>query len=113
APNASTVQLIIDPDSAVAATLVPVPKTPASDPGSSSAKGELDGQGPNDLRLRFVAPDEKVKVGQLVETSGYRVGGVVRIYPPGIPIGTVGDVSNEAGALEKSITVQPAVDFSA
>ena len=113
APNASTVQLIIDPDSAAAATLVPNPKTPASDLGSSNAKGELDGQGPNDLRLRFVRPDEKVKTGQLVQTSGYRAGGLSGLYPPGIPIGSVVDASNGGGALEQSITVRPAVDFSA
>ena len=50
--------------------------------------------------------DADVVVGDNVLTSGY--GG---LYPKGIVIGDVIDVTNEAGGLLKYATVKTAVDF--
>ncbi len=104
APNASEVQLIIDPDSAVAARL-------ASSGETGLVKGQTDTR---NLGMDLVAADTKVFPNELVETSGY----VVRprrergVYPPNIPIGYVSHVAESAVGLTKSIEVRPAVDFS-
>ncbi len=96
-PTSSLVQLIIDPDSRVAARLA-----------SSRETGLLIGQGEDDLRMRGVDPATEVAAGEPVETAGYQGG----LYPPGIPIGVVSRVVENPAALEKFVTVRPAVDFS-
>jgi cell shape-determining protein MreC len=46
-------------------------------------------------------------------TAGYRIAGVSQsLYPPNVLIGTVSRVLPDDAALEKFITVRPAVDFS-
>jgi len=102
APASSIVQLIVDPDSAVAGRLV-----------ESRETGLLAGQGEQDLRMRLVDPSTEVMPGQSVETAGYRIPGIATgLYPPGILIGTVSRVLPDPSALEKFVTVRPAVDFS-
>lgn len=96
-PTSSLVQLIIDPDSRVAARLA-----------SSRETGLLVGQGQDDLQMRGVDPATEVAAGEPVETAGYQGG----LYPPGIPIGVVSRVLEDPAALEKFVTVRPAVDFS-
>lgn len=96
-PTSSLVQLIIDPDSRVAARLA-----------SSRETGLLVGQGEDDLQMRGVDPATDVAAGEPVETAGYQGG----LYPPGIPIGVVSRVVENPAALEKFVTVRPAVDFS-
>lgn len=102
APNASDVQLIIDPDSRVVGRLVDSRKT-----------GLLEGRGENDLQMGLVDPSTEVGADEQVETAGYQTPtGATGLYPPGILIGTVSRVLEEPGALEKFVTVRPAVDFS-
>ena len=96
-PTSSLVQLIIDPDSRVAARLA-----------SSRETGLLVGQGEDDLQMRGIDPATEVAAGEPVETAGYQGG----LYPPGIPIGVVSRVVENPAALEKFVTVRPAVDFS-
>lgn len=96
-PTSSLVQLIIDPDSRVAARLA-----------TSRETGLLVGQGEDDLQMRGVDPATEVEAGEPVETAGYQGG----LYPPGIPIGVVSRVVENPAALEKFVTVRPAVDFS-
>ncbi|HXF71262.1 MAG TPA: rod shape-determining protein MreC [Actinomycetota bacterium] len=96
-PTSSLVQLIIDPDSRVAARLA-----------GSRETGLLVGQGEDDLRMLGVDPATEVAAGEPVETAGYQGG----LYPPGIPIGVVSRVVENPAALEKFVTVRPAVDFS-
>jgi rod shape-determining protein MreC len=96
-PTSSLVQLIIDPDSRVAARLA-----------TSRETGLLVGQGEDDLQMRGVDPATEVAAGEPVETAGYQGG----LYPPGIPIGVVSRVVENPAALEKFVTVRPAVDFS-
>jgi cell shape-determining protein MreC len=45
-------------------------------------------------------------------TAGYRFGGLGSLYPPNILIGIVSHVISDETALEKQVTVRPAVDFS-
>ncbi|MBI2237111.1 MAG: rod shape-determining protein MreC, partial [Actinobacteria bacterium] len=102
APNSSMVQLIIDPDSDVAGRLVESRKT-----------GLLSGQGEGALRMGLVDPSTEVLPGEAVETAGYKIPGVATgLYPPGIVIGTVERVLDDPSALERFVTVRPAVDFS-
>lgn len=54
----------------------------------------------------FIAPDAKLIPGDLIVTSG--LGG---IYPDNIIIGEVESVIKEEGMLEKTVIINPAVDF--
>jgi rod shape-determining protein MreC len=93
----STVQLIIDPRSAVAGRLA-----------SSGETGLVTGQRGNPMIMDLVNPNVKVAPNELVVTSGYQGG----LYPPEIPIGYVSSSYARPGSLTKSILVRPAVDFS-
>jgi rod shape-determining protein MreC len=96
-PIASKVQLIIDPESRVAARLV-----------VSRETGLLTGRGNQDLSMGLIDTSTNVQQNEGVETAGYQNG----LYPPGIPIGTVASVSSSPGSLTKTLSVHPAVDFS-
>lgn len=97
ADGSSLVQLIIDPGSGVGARLV-----------GSRETGLLHGRGSADLHMDFVEVETPVAAEETVETSG--AGGT---FPPGIPIGSVSRVLDSPAALDKVLTVRPAVDFSA
>jgi rod shape-determining protein MreC len=100
--SSSVVRLIVDPDSAVAGRL-----------DGSGEPGLLEGAGQGDLRMELVDPDTEVLPDENVVTSGFRIRGVGQsLYPPNILIGTVSRVLSDEGALEKFVTVRPAVDFS-
>jgi rod shape-determining protein MreC len=100
--SSAVVRLIIDPDSAVAGRL-----------DSSGRPGLLVGAGQADLRMELVDPETEVTPDENVVTAGFRIPGVgPSLYPPNILIGTVSRVLSDEGALEKFITVRPAVDFS-
>jgi rod shape-determining protein MreC len=102
APGSSIVQLMVDQDSAVAGRLQ-----------LSKTTGLLTGQGDQDMRMGLVDTTTEVQAGEQVVTAGYRIpGGAQSLYPPGILIGTVSHVVPDVAALEKFITVAPAVDFS-
>ena len=98
APNVSKVQLILDPQSAVAGRL-----------SSSGETGLVVGQRDADLRMDLVNPDASVAVNEQVVTSGFQGG----LYPPEIVIGTVAHVYQPPGGVTKVIAIRPAVDFSA
>lgn len=101
-PGSAVVQLIIDPESFVAGRL-----------DGSGETGLLEGQGDGDLRMSQVEADIQVLPDERVVTAGYRFGGVAEsLYPPNVLIGTVSRVLSDDSALEKFVTVRPAVDFS-
>jgi rod shape-determining protein MreC len=102
-PSAAVVQLIIDPDSAVAGKL-----------DVSGETGLLEGEGEGDLRMSLVDADTVVQADEHVVTAGYRLleGEAQSLYPPNVLIGTVSRVLSEDNALEKYVTIRPAVDFS-
>jgi rod shape-determining protein MreC len=101
-PGSSVVELIIDPESFVAGRL-----------DGSGETGLLEGEGDGDLRMSQVEADIQVLPDERVVTAGYRFGGVAEsLYPPNVLIGTVSRVLSDDSALEKFVTVRPAVDFS-
>ena len=97
--HSAKVQLILDPRSAVGA-IIQRPE--------SRVIGIMQGcVGVQTLAKMLNIPrDADVVVGDNVLTSGY--GG---LYPKGIVIGEVVEVTNEAGGLLKYATVKTAVDF--
>jgi len=100
--GSSVVQLIIDPDSSVAGRL-----------DVSRQTGLLSGAGPSDLQMSLVDPTVDAAPDEHVVTAGYRIAGVGEsLYPPNVLIGTVSRVLDEDSAIEKLLTVRPAVDFS-
>jgi rod shape-determining protein MreC len=102
-PGSAVVQLIIDPDSAVAGRL-----------DVSGETGLLEGEGESDLRMTLVDASASVEPDETVVTAGYRLlqGAAQSLYPPNVLIGTVSRVMTDEAALEKFVTVRPAVDFS-
>jgi rod shape-determining protein MreC len=97
-PFGSKAQLIVDPDSQVAARLV-----------MSQETGLLKGQGQGDLLMTLVSSSTDVAVGEPVETAGYDVGS---LYPAGLLIGQVARVRDDPSTGQKIISVRPDVDFS-
>ncbi len=95
------VALLLDPDSGVAAVVQP-----------SDAKGAIMGPDPaardaDLLRLVHLERDAAIAVGEKVYTSA-----VGEVYPKGIPIGTVQEVTGGAGTAEpKTALVRPYADF--
>jgi len=72
----------------------------------SRSRGIVRGRGSDQLEFEFVTRGSDVHVDDLVITSG--LGGV---YPKGLHIGTVIDVSEADSQLLQKATVRPAVDF--
>ncbi len=98
-PSTAAVLLLIDPGAAAGARVEGV-----RDTGIARGNGADE-----DLSLDLVSTSAQVGVGDSVVTSGYNSG----IFPPGIPIGVVAEVSQQTAAVQSEISVQPAVDFSA
>jgi cell shape-determining protein MreC len=79
---------------------------------SSGETGLVTGQGDDDLRMDLVTPGVGIGVTEPVYTTSYEVNGRPGRYPPGILIGTVDRVTPESNAIQESVAVRPAVDFS-
>lgn len=96
-PLSSQVLLINDRDSGAGVILE-----------NSRLEGVLHGSDLGDLRVDDVMSDEKVDVGERVITSGGD-----RIYPKGLPVGTVNKVSQDydAGPF-LNIRIKPAADLN-
>jgi rod shape-determining protein MreC len=58
------------------------------------------------LTLKNIAKTLDVKSGDVLITSEYS-----SMFPPGIRVGIVSEVTEQAGTLFKSVTIAPAVDF--
>lgn len=72
--------------------------------------GKVEGNGGSELlSLELIGSNADVRVGDQVVTSGYDDG----IFPPGIPIGYVEEVVEDARAPDQTIMVDPHVDFPA
>jgi rod shape-determining protein MreC len=102
APSAAQVMLITDPDSFVTARL------------ADGEIGQLQGNREEDLRFTLVDPEAEVEPGEVVVTSGFRLGDGTEagIFPPDIPIGEVSVVENDPADLERVVYVRPYVDFT-
>jgi rod shape-determining protein MreC len=94
----STVLLISDPSSGVAASLA-----------SNKAPGILRGQGEQDLLFEPVRAGTDVRPGDSVVTQSYQGG----VFPAGIPIGGVAKVDRaSAQTLVAKVAVQPYADLA-
>ena len=69
------------------------------------AKGNLGDN--SHLKLTLIPTDSDLVAGDTVETSG--IGG---IYPKGILIGTIKDITNTKNITDRYATIETAVDFS-
>jgi rod shape-determining protein MreC len=89
----SEIELLTDVNSAAGALLA-----------GSGIQGVVEGDGSERLLLQFIPVSEQVEPGQLLLTSGGD-----RIYPKGLPIGTV-ITADKKGAYQ-TLIVRPSVDF--
>ena len=97
--NTATVISIIDVNNNVSARL-----TKTSDLVVAKGDSALKERGL--MRLSYITSEVPISVGDVIETSG--IGG---IYPKGIFIGTVKEISKDNTSLEKSAVVETGVDF--
>jgi len=95
-PRTAKVQLLTDPDSAVAALL-------QTTRGTGLVVGQPDGS----LQMKYIPQEEEVSVGDIVLTSG--LGGLM---PKGLVIGQVTAVQQREYETFQTATVRPAVDFT-
>ncbi|MFO7987427.1 MAG: rod shape-determining protein MreC [Desulfatiglandaceae bacterium] len=70
-------------------------------------RGMVRGRSTEVCEMDYVVKSAEVAEGDLVVTSG--LGGV---FPKGLPVGTISDVSKQPGELFKHVQVAPCVDFS-
>lgn len=89
------VQLLLDSASGVAVLVQ-----------RSRVQGVLVGRGDHLLQLRYVSALDDLQPGDLLLTSGQD-----RIYPKGLPVGVIAEVS-ESVARQRVVTVVPRVDFN-
>lgn len=87
----STVRLLTDPGSEVAGRL-----------GDNAVL--VRGTGAESARLDHLDPLAPVEVGQRIVTLGSAGGWP---YPPGLPLGTVRDVTGAVGDLDRTVTIEP------
>ena len=99
--NWSTVTTILDPESAIGATVFRVQST-------AVAQGQLSLMARGQLTLTYLADDESLIHGDLAVTSG--LGGY---YPAGLPIGTVEDVRTDDSGLIRYGVLTPKTDMAA
>jgi len=94
-PSASQVLQINDQTSGIGAILE-----------KTRLRGILKGTPAGDTQLQYIMPDEKVEVGERVLTSGGD-----RIFPKGMPVGVVTEVSGGDGMF-LNIRVRPSAQLS-
>ncbi len=99
-PNWATVVAFTDPQIAVGAVV-----TRTKDTAMTEGTIELKAKGV--CRLSYLNKNSTAIRGDIVETSG--LGG---LYPAGIIIGTIKDISIDDNGLTKYAVIQPAVDFT-
>jgi rod shape-determining protein MreC len=94
----ATVLLVTDPTFSVGVRLT-----------TTGDVGVADGTGRGSpLRVDLVDPTVKVKVGDVLVTSGLQLAR----FPKDIPVGRVKTVKQDPGALQQSVTIDPVVDLS-
>ena len=94
-PHAAKTMLVLDRQSRIDAMIQ-----------RNRARGMVSGNGSGELNFEFVVLGADVRIGDRVITSG--LGGV---YPKGIDLGEVTEVSDPSGSLVQAASLKPAVDF--
>lgn len=95
-PHSSRVFLIIDPTSGVSARIQ-----------RTRATGLIQGTPQGGLIMRYILPDEEVRVGDIILTAG--LGGR---FPPGLVIGQVTAVYQSDVQVFQEAELRPTVDFN-
>lgn len=72
----------------------------------SRSRGVVQGNNSGGCVLKYVEPTADIKKGDILITSGSS-----RIYPPGLPVGTIDELRNKPGSLFQWADVVPATDF--
>lgn len=96
-PTASRVLLAIDPSFSAAARSA-----------TSGEVGVIDGRGGDPMVLRLLDPDAEVEPGDAVVTTSYQGG----VFPAGIPVGTVSEITEGSSPMTREVLVNPYVDFT-
>ena len=66
---------------------------------------------PTDMRLQYIQRGHNVKQGSVVVSSGFRSGKLDSLFPRGIPIGRVSQVSSDQLQLYREVHIRPFADF--
>ncbi|MDD5347764.1 MAG: rod shape-determining protein MreC [Candidatus Omnitrophica bacterium] len=93
----STVMLVNDPNVSVSAVVQ-----------RSRQEGLVSGSLGGTLLMKYLPRDCDIKVSDAVVTSG-----LTRVFPKGIPVGTVVTVREESSGLSRYAVIKPAVELSA
>jgi rod shape-determining protein MreC len=99
--GAAEVTLITDHTSAVSGMVVP-------DGTTGVIKAQVGN--PEDLLLEFIQHNRRVPKGQTVVTAGWRSGSLASLFPYGIPIGRVSEVTIEEQQADQQVHVKPFAD---
>jgi len=101
--GSSQVALLTDHTSAVSAKVLP-----------HGVQGVIkpDVGDPEDLILDFIDSTKEVRGGQTVVTSGWRAEGLASLFPPGLPIGEVTQVSIVEQEVSQQVHVRPYADLA-
>jgi rod shape-determining protein MreC len=66
---------------------------------------------PNQLLLQDLPGRAQIEQGDLVVTTGFKSGSLTSLYPPGLPIGTVGTVNPNQLFNNNEVPVSPTADL--
>jgi rod shape-determining protein MreC len=66
---------------------------------------------PDQMLLQFLPPQAPIVKGQQVVTAGFKANGLDSLYPPGIPIGTVSNASQNNLINNRQVQVSPSADL--
>jgi len=72
----------------------------------SRSRGVVQGNNTGGCVLKYVEPTADIQKGDILITSDSS-----RIYPPGLPVGTIDELKNKPGSLFQWAAVVPATDF--
>lgn len=98
----AVVTLMTDSSSSVSAQIVPDGATGVVQPSVGD---------PTDMQLKFINKGHPVKTGATLVTCGCGSGKLQSIFPRGIPIGKVTQVSSNDLELYRQVKIQPFADF--
>ncbi|MCB0348523.1 MAG: rod shape-determining protein MreC [Bdellovibrionales bacterium] len=74
---------------------------------NSRARGIVEGSGPDSCLLKYLQRSDEVQIGDVVVTSG-----LDNIFPKGLPIARVKNVSRRKSEISPTIELMPMVDVS-
>lgn len=98
----SEVTLITDSDSSVAARVLPSGTIGVVEPELGK---------PQNLQLNYIRGGEEIRKGQMVVTAGFSDPSLSSLFPPGIPIGRVSEVSLEELQAYQRVEVRVYADL--